>query len=579
MMRPHHEPHYQRTRRLTLGAGVLCVHCEIELATELDHYPPLAMHKHRAGTGCCRLLPSCRDCNQAGGAAVRRGEWRPGDPEPAERDGLEATDDRWRVPWLAHLLDVPADATWPRLMTVPHPRAVDSLAPEFELHVADRAGVQLRWWQRLAVARLLEVDEDERLLWEAAVLTLARQVGKSLLLRELCMWRIHQGDRFGEPQDILHTGKDLAVCKEVQRAARVWAKSRRDLYKVREVNGQEEIELLDDGSRWMLRAKEAVYGYAVSMGAADEAWKVRASSIEEGLLPTFAERNQPQLLLISTAHRMATSLMLGRRQAALGDLETGAGDLLLEWSAPRAAAIDDQDAWRQASPHWTPHRQQLITGRLQLARVGGDIEDPDEPDPVEAFRAQWLNQWPQRQIQPSGDTEALLPDGVWALALEPGVNSTGPVWVAVEDDYGLAAAVAVAGVTGDGRLEVDGWLCGDWDSAIASVQALATVRPIRSLLVGASMLERVPATVTPRPQPAGTRELRSALPLFRDLAVNGALAHDEGTSDVDEAVGLAQVKESLTGLVLTARGPTHLVRALVWAVQAANRPVKSPAIR
>jgi hypothetical protein len=93
------------------------------------------------------------------------------------------------------------------------------------------------------------------------------------------------------------------------------------------------------------------------------------------------------------------------------------------------------------------------------------------------------------------------------------------------------------------------------------------------------MLERVPATVTPRPQPAGTRELRSALPLFRDLAVNGALTHDEGTSDVDEAVGLAQVKESLTGLVLTARGPTHLVRALVWAVQAANRPVKSPAIR
>ena len=104
---------------------------------------------------------------------------------------------------------------------------------------------------------------------------MARQLGKSWLLRELLLWRIHQGERFGEPQDVLHTGKDLAVCKEVQRPARIWAKAR-DEYRVREVNGQEEIELLADGSRWMLRAKEAVYGYSVSCGAADEAWKVRA---------------------------------------------------------------------------------------------------------------------------------------------------------------------------------------------------------------------------------------------------------------------------------------------------------------
>ena len=65
---------------------------------------------------------------------------------------------------------------------------------------------------------------------------------------------------------MLHTGKDLAVCKEVQRPARLWAKAQPDVYKVREVNGQEEIELLADGSRWMLRAKEAVYGYSVSCG-------------------------------------------------------------------------------------------------------------------------------------------------------------------------------------------------------------------------------------------------------------------------------------------------------------------------
>ena len=114
---------------------------------------------------------------------------------------------------------------------------------------------------------------------------------------------------------MLHTGKDLAVCKEVQRPARIWAKAHGDVYQVREVNGQEEIEYLEDGSRWMLRAKEAVYGYSVSMAAVDEAWKVRASSVEEGLTPTMVEREQPQLLLVSTAHRLRDVADAGPAQA------------------------------------------------------------------------------------------------------------------------------------------------------------------------------------------------------------------------------------------------------------------------
>ena len=151
-----------------------------------------------------------------------------------------------------------------------------------------RTGKALRWWQHLAVARLLEHDDAGRLVWDEAVISLARQLGKSWLLRELAMWRLHQGDRFGESQDVVHTGKDVAICKEVQRPARIWAKQHTDAYKVREVNGQEEIERLADGSRWMLRAKDSVYGYAASLAIVDEAWKVPPTAIDEGLAPTMA---------------------------------------------------------------------------------------------------------------------------------------------------------------------------------------------------------------------------------------------------------------------------------------------------
>lgn len=577
--------HYERSRRQLLDRPVLCAHCKRRPANTLDHDPPIAMHVHRDGARCCRLIPSCTECNRKGGQLVQSGRWRPGEvsvefesePDP-ERPGIPWSDRRWRVPWLKPLRQVPEDATWPRLMSVPHARAVGSLGEVFIEWAEERSGRPLRWWQRLVAVRLLEHDDEERLCWESGILSTARQVGKSWLLRELILWRIHQGGRFGEPQDAMHTGKDLGICKEIQRPVRLWAKARPDEFRVREVNGQEEIERLEDGSRWMLRAKEAVYGYSVSLAVADEAWKVRASSIEEGLEPTMVEREQPQLLLVSTAHRMATTLMLSRRQLALATLEDGEGELLIEWSAPADVALEDEEGWRQASPHWTGRRRHTVAKQLDAA-LTGKIEDPEEPDPVESFRAQWLNQWPRRVTEPSGGVEELLPAGLWAELAEPAVRSEGPIWVAVEDDYGLGAAVAVAGVTEDGRLEVDGWRCLDWDAAVADVVGLARLRPVRQLVVGASLIARVPRSGLPSPTPAGGTETRTGLALLRDLAGSGGLVHDEITVELDQALAVAQVREAPTGLFLIARGPTHLVRALVWAVGAAHRPAAVMAVR
>ena len=55
--------------------------------------------------------------------------------------------------------------------------------------------------------------------------------------------------------------------------------------------------MLADGSRWMLRAKEAVYGLAASLAIVDEAWDVPPTSVDEGLVPTMVARRSAQLLL------------------------------------------------------------------------------------------------------------------------------------------------------------------------------------------------------------------------------------------------------------------------------------------
>jgi hypothetical protein len=558
-----------------LGPGIVCAVCGRRPATEIDHVPPLVLHQHLSGSGCCHLRPSCHDCARRQGGQLH-GEGRVAEVDtPPEPAGLDPSHPAWSVPWLDELRQVPANAAWPRYMTVPAPGAVGSLGAEFAAWCEQRSG-PLRWWQRLVSTRLLEHDADGELVWETLILSLARQLGKSWWLRELFLWRIHQGGRFGEEQTIMHTGKDVAICKEVQRPARMWARQRSGLYRVREVNGQEEIEHLADGSRWMVRAKDAVYGYAVSVGGVDEAWKVPAAAVEEGLVPTMPERASAQLLLVSTAHRKATALVLGRRQTALQDLEQPDGDLLVEWSAPRDVLLDDRDGWRLASPHWSWRREKLIAKRFEAA-LAGESDDEDEPDPVESFRAQWLNQWPVRVSKLVRGVELLLPEGAWAVRAEH-VDHDSPVWVAVEDGLGLGAGVAVAARLPDGRLEVDGWLTATWDAAMVDVARLLDQRPVKGLQVGASLVDRVPAGFRPTPDRAGATEVRTGLPLLRDLVATGQLLHDVDTRSLDVEMESAKVRVGPGGLTLIPGGNPHLVRAVAWAVQSAHRRTRIPAV-
>jgi hypothetical protein len=459
-------------------------------------------------------------------------------------------------------------------MSVPHRRAVGSLGGEFVAWSEAHTGGRLRWWQRLAAARILEVDDQGRLVWEQAILSMPRQLGKSWLLRELCLWRIHQAARFGEQQAVIHTGNNVDVCREVQRPAMAWAKQR-DEYRVMEGNGKEKIERAECGSRWLVKSKDGMYGFAASLAVVDEGWDVKLNKIEEGLEPTMAEREQPQLLLVSTAHRLTTSLMLTRRRLALDELEDGHGCLLLEWSAPRGSHLDDRAAWRKASAFWTGRREQLMERHLASA-LANTIDDPTEPDPISSFRAQWLNEWPPKLADPTGNNEDLLPAGLWADRTVPGISPRGPVWVAVEDGGGWQAAVAVAGRLDDGRLEVAGWLCRDWDSAVRDVLRLG--RPVRELLVGASMLDRWPNDTVPRPQAAVSTQTRVGLALLRDLVATGQLVHDRDTQDIDETFATTSVRTTMAGLVVTQSSATHLVKAVVWAVAAAHRPALVPAI-
>jgi hypothetical protein len=576
-MRGYGTARYLRERAALLADDPICVHCRRRPATEGDHQPPLSMHVHSDGGDCCVLVPSCGPCAREQGGLIRTSAPMmavalPEVVELEEPPGFDADHEVWDVPWLDSLRDVPDNATWPRLMTVPHPRAVGSLGSVAADFALERRGRPWRWWQRLYVTRLLEVDEDGLLVWETSLLTVARQVGKTWLVADVCGWR-QESEHFDTEQLILSTGKDIAVCREMQRPARVRAKARRDAYKVREVNGQEEIERLDTHSRWMVRAKESVYGISATLATVDESWKVAAAIVDEGIIPTMVEQDETQLLLVSTAHRRATALMIGRRASALAELASGEGSLIVEWSAPPDAELDDRAGWRLASPHWTPKRERWIADRLTAA-LAGESDDLDEPDPIAAFRAQWLNQWPGKRT-PVSKGEELIPAPAWTACAGPVSSDGSRIWIGVEDNYGAGVAVAAAVRLVDGRVGVDGWTVETVEEAIAHVRELAAGHARVRLMVGATVVRRIPSAL--RPQTYTSAQTRTGLAALRELVDTGAIVH-EPSPDLDRQMAGARVTRAATGLMLVGGTRTDLVRAVSWVAQEAAQPVKIPAI-
>src|SRR5262245_42975408 len=113
-----------------LAEDPVCRHCGA-VATQADHVPPVALHRHTGDdAGCCVLVPSCKPCSDSQGHEVKRllrrlregreepqTTIRPSEPKPAV---LEASSPVWDVLWLEPLRQVPDDARWPRFMSAPH---------------------------------------------------------------------------------------------------------------------------------------------------------------------------------------------------------------------------------------------------------------------------------------------------------------------------------------------------------------------------------------------------------------------------------------------------------------------------
>lgn len=446
-----------------------------------------------------------------------------------------------------------------------HPDAVGSYGPAAiewkEVNLQERGRpLRMRWWQKLCDVLQLQHRADGSLCYRVVIESGPRRIGKSVRLRGMALWRLEHGPDLFEPEQlVVHTGKDLAIVREVLRKAWPWAEPRDD-WTVKKGMTEPEVAYREV-NRWVARSKDATTGYDCCLALVDEGWDVKPSSIDDDLEPSMLERESPQLVLTSTAHRRATSLMRGRIMDALtvDDGET----LLLVWAAPPGADPSDPAVWRAASPHWTDDRAEMMASKYAKAEAGEQDPEFDDVDPMQGFRAQYLCQWQLRQRKQQRGTPVAQAEKWNALAVD--LPETEPDAVAIESWFAEGVSVALAWASSPTEVIVRAF---DTEDAETAVDLVKSTGHRGALLVGASLVDD-PAFRSVRKKSMSSRVSQSVADLDR-LMREDVLRHDAGQHLTTQVLAI-RTTPGADGPRLASTGRADAVKAVAWAATAARQ--------
>jgi hypothetical protein len=397
-----------------------------------------------------------------------------------------------------------------------------------------------------------------RWLWRTVVVTVARQNGKSTLMRALVADALIRGQTVGVLSALRSVGRETLFDPVTDAFT---GRNLRDLFDSHAIraNGQESLTLRATGGRLVMpsASEKGAHGYSLDLAIVDEAWAMRDYRVPQAITPTQIARPDPQLWIVSTAGT-AESLWL-RELVEAG--RAGADRVaLFEWSAPAELDASDVDAWAAANPAMGE-----TIGIDELAHAWATSTSAESRS---EFERAHLNRW-------TAGVEAIIPAEAWraCLAVELAIGPELVFGVDVALDRSQASIVA-AGVVGE-RVLVE----------------LVAIRPGVDWLPGvlATLRERwAPAAIVAHeagPARSLVEELReagqsveaynagayvAACQVFFDLVIEGRLAH-RGQVELDEAARVVGRRRSGDSWAFGRAASAADISAIVAAALAAHR--------
>lgn len=209
--------------------------------------------------------------------------------------------------------------------------------------------VRLLPWQRWWLIHALELRDDGGFRFRTIVTLVARQQGKTWLLKILALWAMY----LGVARLVLGAAQSLDISRESWQGAVDMTKESPELAaevaNVRYANG-EQCLTLTGGQRYRIAAatRSAGRGLSVDLLILDELREHRDFSAWAALSKTTMARPNALTVCISNAGDDGSVVLNQLRDAALAETDDAVG--IFEWSAPDGCELTDPRAWAQAMP-------------------------------------------------------------------------------------------------------------------------------------------------------------------------------------------------------------------------------------
>jgi hypothetical protein len=331
-------------------------------------------------------------------------------------------------------------------------------------------------WQRWWLIHALELRPDGGFRFRTIITLVARQQGKTWLLKILALWAMY----LGIARMVLGSAQSLDIARESWQGACEIAADQPELAaevsNVRQANGEQCLTLIN-GARYRITAStgKAGRGLSVDLLILDELREHRDWSAWAALSKTTMARPNALTVCISNAGDDRSVVLNQLRDAALrtiaeltsrllvGD-HAGAenvddGLALFEWSAPDGCELSDPDGWAQAMPG-------LGHGTITEAAVRSALAT----DSPAVFRTELL-------CQRVPTLDSAVDPAAWKACADRGgslaaVRSRVALCLDVSPDYAHVTLVGGARLD-DGRVRLQ--LAGDWSGPDALEQARAAL--------------------------------------------------------------------------------------------------------
>jgi hypothetical protein len=413
-------------------------------------------------------------------------------------------------------------------------------------------------WQRYALQGMLEHDETGKLRRREALLSAARQNGKSTgFIEGLIGWWLTSHAATHGPQRVLSSAHKLSLAEaQFRRLAPIleekfgaqafWSSGRMRC-------------VMADGSEWLVESatEQSGHGGSYDLICADEIWRFRKSVIFDGYRPAQIARPSPLLVMTSTAGDQSSEAFIALRGQGIAGIDAGEPDGLYfaEWSIPSNVSSEDKRFWRWANP--------ALGTTITLEALELAARSPDKA----SFLRGHLNLW-------VSSVASWLPMGAWANNKTES-HEDGPSVIAVDSSIDESRYVGVRAVAQpNGKVYCHVAFNVDTEERMwESVNYLMEDKKAR-LAITPGLFQNIPPALQPRTQSVGYGELQIFTSIIRSRIIEKQILHS-GDILLDDHVSRAVAVKTNAGLTITSKkspGPVEACRCMIWAAGLAGKP-------